>query len=1846
MQPYLSRRVLAVSILLSFSLLAVSASAATCTPPPAGLIGWWQGEGNALDIIGGYNGILISGVGFTNGVVGQAFSFDGTNGLVQVPDAPALDPSNLTIEAWVEFNSLDSQWVGGSGAGRQYIVFKQNARTSSQGTFEGYTLVKRRIGNSDYFDFRVSSGSGQTAYVDSSTPIQTNIWYHVAGVRGSNYVQLYVNGQMAGQAAANFAQSYTNLPLYFGTSGDSGWDGRLSGDLDEVSLYSRALSSNEILAIYNAGSGGKCLIPVITAQPQSQSVAAGSIAVFTVVASGPAPLSYQWLLDGTKLADNAHINGSTNATLTINNVTGSDAGDYQVVVGNVFGSTTSSNAILTVLFSTYVSLNSTNPVPPYASWSTAAPDIQDAIGVSTSGGTVLVAPGVYNESVHFYGKAILVTSISGPSNTLISPPSGSPAVTFDRGETSNSILCGFEITNGGISLSDYSGVSTTPTIKSNLLLNCGIGCAFSAAPYILNNTIKGASGAAISLSGGGGGVPFIEGNIIENNGGGISMNVDSPMIINNVIENNQGDGIGMGNECDANIIQNVIVNKTGSGISALVPSGARGPWLINNTISGNGGNGVSLTGFISSCQIINNIVVGSPAVNLGGNPSIVQFNDFFSTNGNVYASGSVSNFNDIDGNISADPLFASTDSGDLHLQSNSPCVDAGTNAYVLTITDFGGGPRIIGGNVDMGAYEFHPSHFLVQEVGPSSQTVSVGQNATFDVIAVSPDALAYQWLFAGTNITGADNSSYTISNVQSNNAGVYNVVISNTVTSATVISSNAVLTVIPPAVVVEPAYLTVAPGSTAMFSVDATGYYPIGFQWQFNGTNIPGSTNRVLVLTNANSGQVGTYSVTVSNLFGSVTSTNVTLSVSPIAAWGDNSSGETAIPTSLTNAIMISAGYYHALSLRPDGSVGAWGDDGDGSAEVPSNLRNVVEISAGGFHNLALKNDGTVFAWGAGLVDHGIYANDWEHGQSVVPAGLSNVVGIEGGGFHSLALKSDGTVTAWGWNLSGQTSVPSGLSNVVALAAGWAHCLALKTDGTIVPWGYDHDGEIDMPSNLSNVVSIAAGYYFSMALKADGTVLVWGDNSFGETNIPIGLSNVIAIAASGYHCLALESDGTLIGWGDNSGGQNNIPADLTNAVMISSGAYYNLAMVPHGPPATIVPAVQLTILGGQTVYVPAIGVGLRPLNFQWQSDGTNLVGATSQLLTLTGTQAMSGTYALTVSNSDGATASSNVSLTVIPLVISSQPNGQILVAGTNTTLTVTATGWTPFNYQWQFNGTNLPGATNASLTLSNIQPVQAGNYFVAVGNAFGVVTSAEAQVEVAPLAITGQPQNQSTGVGQTASFSVTAILQGPFTYQWQLNGSPISGATNNPLLLTNVQFSQGGLYSVLVQNSLGTIQSSNAILNVAQAEAWGYNRYGEAVVPTGLTNIVRIAAGAYHDLALLQNGAIVAWGLNAYGQTNVPAGLSNLEAIAAGGYHNLALQSNGIVAAWGLNNYGQTNVPSGLTNAAAIAAGFYHSVVLKSDSTVIAWGNNGSGQTTVPVGLSNVVAVAAGGFHTLVLKSDGTVGAWGLNNYGQSTVPAGLSNVVAIGAGYYHSLALRSDDSVVAWGNNAYGQANVPAGLTNVVAIAAGGYHNLALRSDGSVAAWGNNVYGQTSGLVGMNNVEAVAAGLYHTLILLNNGWPYLTEQPVSRTINAGANVIFDAAAIGMPDLTYQWQFNGTNLIGATNASLDLTNMPLASAGEYTFVVSNLLGVTASYPVFLNVLRTIPQFGTNLQFGSGGFGFTLGGLSGHGPVVVYTSTNMMNWIPTYTNPAIFGTLQVLDSSATNSPLRFYRAVEE
>jgi alpha-tubulin suppressor-like RCC1 family protein len=224
----------------------------------------------------------------------------------------------------------------------------------------------------------------------------------------------------------------------------------------------------------------------------------------------------------------------------------------------------------------------------------------------------------------------------------------------------------------------------------------------------------------------------------------------------------------------------------------------------------------------------------------------------------------------------------------------------------------------------------------------------------------------------------------------------------------------------------------------------------------------------------------------------------------------------------------------------------------------------------------------------------------------------------------------------------------------------------------------------------------------------------------------------------------------------------------------------------------------------------------------------------------------------------------------------------------------------------------------------------------------------------------------------------------------------------------------------------------------------------EVIKGLGQREVVSVAAGSEHSLAVTKTGAVYAFGSNAFGQLGLPeeevdepkpvSGVSNAVAVAAGNRHSLALLSNGTVLAWGNNQYGQlgngntesSNSPVpvvGLSGVKAIAAGGEHSLALLANGTVMAWGDDEEGQlgnganesSDVPVAvseLSGVSAIAAGGEHSLALRENGSVMAWGTNDDGQlgdgelqeesSNLPvevSGLSGVRGIAAGEAFSLA-------------------------------------------------------------------------------------------------------------------------------------------------------------------------------------------------------------------------------------------------
>ncbi len=365
----------------------------------------------------------------------------------------------------------------------------------------------------------------------------------------------------------------------------------------------------------------------------------------------------------------------------------------------------------------------------------------------------------------------------------------------------------------------------------------------------------------------------------------------------------------------------------------------------------------------------------------------------------------------------------------------------------------------------------------------------------------------------------------------------------------------------------------------------------------------------------------------------------------------------------------------------------------------------------------------------------------------------------------------------------------------------------------------------------------------------------------------------------------------------------------------------------------------------------------------------------------------------------------------------------------------------------------------------------------------------------------GFTQQATLVTGTTAVLNGMATPNGADTMVWfnwgtttaygNSTGMTFVGNGDTVVLVTNQISGLSPLmpchFRLVASNSSGITVAADSIFTYGKhVSTWGDNY---ATVPPNLTNVVALAAGNSHNLALKSDGTVCAWGYNSVGQTNVPSTISNIVAIAAGRDFSLVLNSAGIVSAWGANASTQTNVPSGLSNIIAISCANSYSMTLKNDGTVKIFGLS---STNVPAGLSNIVAIAAAGSHFLALKADGTVIPWGSNGKIQTNVPSGATNIIAIAAGDVHSLALKSDGTVFVWGSNPNGQLNMPSDVSNVVAIAGGDYHSIVLKNDGTTEAWGGGSAVASSGL---SDITEIGARGQHNIALAAEQQPISVNQ-------------------------------------------------------------------------------------------------------------------------------------------------------
>jgi hypothetical protein len=315
--------------------ITVRARFAAPVPLPEGMVAFWRGETDATDLIGGYSGTFYAGSMPTApsitvwGKVGSAFAFDGTN-YVQIPDAPGLQPAQITLEAWVFPTMLSS-------TNYQTVI----GRGSSTALAEQWWLGVLN-GIPQFF----SHASEQSLAGPAAIPL--NEWTHLAATFDGATRVLYVNGIQVASQGGFGALLYAPVPVGIGAT----WQNNIPTDLftgfiDEVSLYGRALTCDEIFDIYNADIAGKNVTaPYFTTDsplPAVYTTGAGYSQQLTTVL-GTAPVTFALsdgaLPPGMTLAPGGAVTGASTVPAVF---------DFTVTATDASGNSTEQLYVLTVV---------------------------------------------------------------------------------------------------------------------------------------------------------------------------------------------------------------------------------------------------------------------------------------------------------------------------------------------------------------------------------------------------------------------------------------------------------------------------------------------------------------------------------------------------------------------------------------------------------------------------------------------------------------------------------------------------------------------------------------------------------------------------------------------------------------------------------------------------------------------------------------------------------------------------------------------------------------------------------------------------------------------------------------------------------------------------------------------------------------------------------------------------------------------------------------------------------------------------------------------------------------------------------------------------------------------------------------------------------------------------------------------------------------------------------------------------------------------------------------------------------------------------------------------------------
>jgi hypothetical protein len=667
---------------------------------------------------------------------------------------------------------------------------------------------------------------------------------------------------------------------------------------------------------------------------------------------------------------------------------------------------------------------------------------------------------------------------------------------------------------------------------------------------------------------------------------------------------------------------------------------------------------------------------------------------------------------------------------------------------------------------------------MVVNTPPADQTVCPGDTAVFSETA-SGTGLSYQW-YQGSNILpGKIGSMLGLTNVTALDAGTYKVIITDlcgdTVTnSATLtVNSNTLVTV-------PPVNSTNCPGTTANFSVTATGT-GLGYQWYHGATMLPGQIGNSLTITNVSAASAGTYNVVITGACNSVTNGAMLVVNSPTSVTAPpmnstNCPGTTAYFSVTATGTVLAYQWYHGVTLL-SGQIG--------------NTLAITNLSAanGGMYSVVITG-----ACGSTITNSAMLVINSPTLVTIPPMNSTNCPGTTA----NFSVSATGTSLMYQWYqgmklLPGQIGNTLAITNVSAANAGIYNVVITGACGSsITNSAMLVVNAITSVTNSPSDVTSCPGGTVNFSVNATGTGLSYqwyaGTNLLAnETNSTLTLTNVSEANAGAYSVVVSGECGSPI----------------TNSAVLT----VNTSLTVSTPPAD-----QTVCPGGTAIFsVSASGTGL---TYQWYKGNNPLAAQTNSTLTLTNVDSSyAGPYSVMMASACGNPVTKSAALTVnTNVLVVTPPANSTNCPGATAIFSVNAIG-TGVAYQW-YQGANLmPGEIANTLTLTNVSAANAGMYSVVVtGTCGGSITNSAVLVVNADTMVTIPPMNSTNCPGTTANFSVTATGT-DLTYLW-FRGPAVFLGTNSSISIANVGAANAGVYTVVVTGACGKSITNSATLVV------------------------------------------------------------------------------------------------------------------------------------------------------------------------------------------------------------------------------------------------------------------------------------------------------------------------------------------------------------------------------------------------------------------------------------------------